>query len=96
MPSNWRSNVWLRWAALVCCLASWTWLVITLPTFSDAGVEVLLGLLFVCVSVALGAALLVVGGLALARRPVPARGCLAAGAVAVALTQLIYLIASRR
>jgi hypothetical protein len=71
-------------------LASWAWLVVALPTFSDAGFEVLLGFILICGSVLVGLAQAVVVGIALGRRPVPARGFLIAGAVAVILTQLCW------
>lgn len=67
---------------------SWTWLALALPTFSDAGFEVLFGFLLVCGSFAIAVAQAVVVGRALARRPVPARGFLAAGVAAVTLTQI--------
>jgi hypothetical protein len=87
MASDRRSSKRLRGAAVVCALTSWAWLVVTLPTFSDAGVEVLFGGLLICGSAVIGVAEAVVVGVALARRPVPARGFLVAGATAVVLTQ---------
>jgi len=86
-----RSLKGLRRAAIICALVSWVWLAIALPTFSDAGFEVLLGSLLVIGSVLVGVALAVVMGFALARHPVPARGFLVAGTVAVVITQLCWM-----